>query len=266
MNPKTKGIWISRPQKRALPLAKALQQHNLVPHIKPAMCIGNIVTGQSLQTFLQSPQTFDLAIFVSEEAVQRLQKKLRKLPPNCFFKSSDSSPIAALAIGDATKTALSKLPIFDVQNEIGGDSQTILNLPYLNPTAIAGKQIAVFGGESEKPDSLSPTLCTTLRQRKATVSAIALYRRLPPHADDSMEKLAATDMLHAAISYSGDTAAYMLAMTAPNNHWLLQLPLFVIHPHIAAAAKKMGYQNIQLAAADSGEMAASIADYLQKQR
>ncbi|MBE8158605.1 MAG: uroporphyrinogen-III synthase, partial [Betaproteobacteria bacterium] len=212
-----------------------------------------------LKEFAARPQNFDLAIFVSEEAVYRLQK----LPP------AKGAPLPALAVGPATLKTLAKIPGFAAEDAPAGDGEALLKLPQLRAVNIENKKIAVLGGiDGGGLDSLSPQLCRALRNRGAAVFPIAAYRRLPPSASDiaaaaEIAQLVANRTLRAAVAYSGETAAAMLKMVAPNAALIKRLPLFVIHPRIAAAAKKMGYENVRCAPAAAAEMVRQIAQDLQ---
>ena len=255
-----KMVWLSRPRRRAILLARALQQHNIQPLLKPAMRIVNIVehandkTEDSLiEQLMHCPQTFDLAIFVSEEAVHRL----RQLSP------PKNASLTALSIGAATQQAAATISWLATKETPGGDSEELLKSPWLQPPNIKDKKIAIIGGTNgDDIKTLSPLLCESLQQRGAHIFPIAVYRRLLPPPDKMLATLAAAKTIHAAVAYSGDTAANMLQMTAPNNEWLRQLPLFVIHPKIAAAAKKLHYKNPIIAAAAPDKMAKQIADFL----
>ena len=255
------AVWISRPRRRAKLLAEELKKLGLRPVIKPALRLLAAKDSKPLKQFAARPQNFDIAIFVSEEAAYRIQN-IQKTPP------AKNTPLPAFAVGPATLKTVAAIPSFAAQNAPAGDGEALLRLPQLQTKNIKDKKIAVVGGISgEDSNSLSPFLCGELRARGAAVFLIAAYRRLPPSAAETagmakIGELAANRTLRAAVAYSGGTAAAMLQMTAPNNAWLKRLPLFVIHPQIAAATKKMGYQNAILAPAEAATMALHIADYL----
>lgn len=251
---KPPAVWISRPRRRALPLARALIKHRLTPFLMPAMRIVAVEKSAAVKQFLNRPHDFDLAVFVSEEAARRCHPLL---------SAAAKTPLPALAIGAATLTALRMIPALTASDETAGASDSLLRLPCLRAAQIDGKKIAVIGGLSgDNPHSLSPQLCAALTARHARVSPLAMYRRLPPLPHNKVTQQPAAGILRAAVAYSGDTAANMLAMTAPDNAWLKNLPLFVTHPQIAAAAQKIGYQTPQLAPAATAAMAARIARQL----
>ena len=99
-----------------------------------------------------------------------------------FFQRpfSGGIPIPTLAVGETTRAAANRLAALAVAAESPGDSDSLLRLPCLQADSIAGKNIAVVGGKSNLPNSLSPTLCSELQKRGARVVAAAVYRRLPP--------------------------------------------------------------------------------------
>ena len=207
-----------------------------------------------MQSFLQAPKKFDRIIFVSEEAVRRVGE---------FFQRpfSDSIPIPTLAVGETTRAAANRLAALTVAAESPGDSDSLLRLSCLQADFIAGKNIAVVGGESNLPNSLSPNLCSELQKRGARVVAAAVYRRLPPPPAPDVAECLREGIVQAAAAYSGETAANMLAMVGGGASILKKLPLFVMHRRIAATAKNLGYRKPMLAPADSEAMAQCIADY-----
>lgn len=249
----THHVWVSRPYRRAFDLVRALRRHGLTPVIKPAM---RIIAAKNahFKQLLARPQFYDLAVFVSEEAAHR-----------CRNLIAAKKPLPALAIGETTFAAVEKIAAFAAIRAPAGDSDALLRSPHLRAKTIAGKKIAVVGGMSGNDiNSLSPTLCDTLRKRGAEVFCAVAYHRIPAPKDDA--KIAfhcESETLRAAVAYSGDTAANMAAMGGMHHAHILRLPLFVIHRNIAAAAQKTGYSNVHIAAPDADKIAAQIAAHLQ---
>lgn len=248
------AVWLGRPKRRAAALAEELKKLGIRPEIKPALKILAAKNPRTLKQFAESPNRFDMAIFTGEEAAFRLQK----LPP-----PKNAAKVRALAVGPATLRALKKLPGLAPENAPAGDSDSLLAAPQLRAENIRGQKIAVLGGTTGGGlDSLSPYLRAELQKRGALVFPVAAYRRMPPPPAPEIAALAANKTLRAAVAYSGETAAAMLAMCAPDNADVKRLPLFVIHPRIAAAAKTMGWQNAFSAPAEPAEMARQIARHL----
>ena len=242
-------VWISRPRRRAVSLARELRSLNITPVVHPAMRIVEVEDKDALDMFLSRRQHADMAIFVSEEAVRRCRKM-----------TTAAAPLPAFAVGAATSAALSTLPAFNNVGTGEGDSESLLRLSSLQE--VKGQTIAVVGGVNEDGGGLSPPLCEALQKRGANVWKVAAYCRLPALPNAELITSGNSGELSAAVAYSGDTAAHMLAMVLPDNDWLLRLPLFVIHPNIAAAAKSMGYHRPIVAPPAADEMAANIARLL----
>ncbi len=248
------NVWVSRPYRRAFDLARALRRHDLADIIKPAMRIV-AAKNRHFNQLLSRPRFYDLAIFVSEEAAHR-----------CRNLIAAEKSLPAMAIGDATFAAVEKIAAFAAVRASAGDGDSLLRSPHLRARQIDGKKIAVVGGVSgDDPHSLSPDLCEELRRRGAEVFCAVAYRRIPAPANDAdIAALCESGTLRAAVAYSGDTAANMLAMIAPRHRdFFLRSPLFVIHRNIAAAAQKMGFRDVHIAPPDAEKMAAQIAAHLQ---
>ncbi|MGI9306415.1 MAG: uroporphyrinogen-III synthase, partial [Gammaproteobacteria bacterium] len=199
-------VWVGRPRRRAAALARELRNLELTPLVKPAMRIAAAKDSAARKLFFARPQHFDLAVFVSEEAADRCRPHLPA-----------AASLPALAVGPATFAAIAGIPALAAQPAPAGDSEALLRLPQLQAAKVRGKKIAVVGGVSGgDADSLSPHLCRILQKRGADISAVAVYRRLPPKPDAETARLVSAGIVRAAVAYSGGTAAAMLAMLAPN--------------------------------------------------
>lgn len=248
--------WVSRPRRRAVALARALQRQGVRPYLRPAMRIASASQCDVVAGFLHNPCQFDLAVFVSEEAVRR-----------CRAADAGRGRLPALAVGRATLAALSSLPAFAAMTDPAGDTDALLRLPYLQSNNIRGKSVAVIGGLSEDhPDSLSPRLLQGLRERGAQVTGVAVYQRVfaPPNVQTA--EFVQSGKLRAAIAYSGETVLRMCEMCAPYQDALFYLPLFVIHDNIAVVAEKRGFQDVRMAPADVEKMAAVVGESVHRSK
>lgn len=248
-------VWISRPSQRAGGLARALAAYGVKPLLRPALVLQAPPTNDdSLHRYLQAAATFSVAVFVSAAAAERVAAE----PPNAAPKGG----LPALAVGAATADALPPCYRLLAPPPPIGDSTALLQSPplaRLMQTAAAVK-IAVLGGNGGDGGSPSPPLCAALAARGAKVTPVVCYQRTAAAADGELAAAGANGNIAATVAYSSDTLRFMLAMVAPNNDWLRQTPLFVIHDHIADAARQAGFTKIIMVKGDDATMAAQIAE------
>ncbi|MGI9337323.1 MAG: uroporphyrinogen-III synthase [Gammaproteobacteria bacterium] len=244
-------IWITRPLEKSTALAEALQRRGLQTIVQPALNIEDYGDTRLLERFLTNPRRYFVALFVSAEAARRFAMVAEKTiahPP-------------AMAIGGATKNALGKSFAKIVCPQNVGDTPALLHNPMLSRPA--NKQIAIFGGlRGDDPESLSPALCRALVRQGAKITTIPLYRRVAPKGDSGISVMGTSGQLGAAVAYSAETLLYMEEMTAPDNRWLKELPLFVIHPSIMDAARMRGFGNVTVSMPAPETMATAIAEVM----
>lgn len=255
----SKYVWITRPREKSTALVEALRSHGLRTVVQPAINIEDHGDKRLLERFLANPRRYHLAIFVSAEASRRFANEAMEL-----FEGRAITHPPAIAIGGATGNALGKSFSKIVCPQGVGDTPALLHNPML--ARPGGKQIAVFGGlRGDDEESLSPALCRALVRKGARVTPVPLYRRVAPRDDGGMlARLAANGELGATMAYSAETLIYMEEMTAPDNRWLKELPLFVIHQTIVDAARMRGFENVTIASSSPGEMSTAIVDVLRE--
>lgn len=239
-------VWISRPRHRATELATALSARQITPLLYPAMDIGEPPDAAPLASYLATLSSFALHVFVSREAASRVAAQL----------PAGQAILPALTIGAATAAALSPRYQLQRRSPTISDSHQLLQLPLLQQPR---GRIAILGGCDDDGTPPAPLLGESLRQRGNDVLSVPCYCRRPA-VNSELPALGQQGGIDAAIAYSSDSLRFMLQMTAPDNNWLRQLPLFVIHPNIAATAQTLGFQQVHTAAGH--ELAPAIAHHL----
>ena len=173
---KRRVVWVGRSEERAKDLAAALTKAGLESFVRPAIRITDEFDDSAFQAFIQNPQKYDLAVFVSAEAARRAIGALRNIA------QSPTTLPPALAIGEATGRELTEwFHLAEKPDAVG--SESLLNSPILSK--VAGQKIAVLGGTSDsKAHTLSPLLYSALTARGAQVFPLSSYRRKPAPPDD----------------------------------------------------------------------------------
>jgi uroporphyrinogen-III synthase len=239
------NIVVTRPRDQAEPLARRIAQAGGLAILFPLLEIHAIADPLPLRALVARLHEFDLAIFISPNAVHYGMAAIRaagELPENL--------KIATVGLGSARE--LRNLGVAEmITPQERFDSEALLALPQLQK--VAGLRVIIFRGDAGRE-----LLAETLRARGATVEYAACYRRTRPQHNVSALLAAAP---HAVTVTSSEALGYlhdMLDVTAQEQ--LSRVPLFVPHARIATAARSHGWRNVTLTAGgDDGLLSGLIA-------
>jgi uroporphyrinogen-III synthase len=187
----------------------------------------------------------DFAIFISANAVEKALPSL-DLPPQCKI----------LAVGKRTAEKLKASGITALCPPPPFNSETMLEMPELQPAAIQGKKIVIFRGEGGRE-----LLAKTLQQRGAIVNYVNVYRRIQP---PTPAKISPVDII-TITSVQG--LKHLLNMLAGQT-WVKNTPLVVMSERIAIKAKQWGINApifVATSASDEGLFNAVLAIFTPEQ-
>jgi uroporphyrinogen-III synthase len=216
------GVIVTRPRTAGEPLAAALAREGAKTWLFPALGIEEVEAGAALRELLAGIARFDLAVFVSANAVEKGLAMGRSFAP---WPGS----IRVAAIGEATAQALRNSGLPEVISPPERhDSDGLLQLPELRD--VRGRNIIVFRGEGGRE-----RLKEVLEERGAAVTYAECYRRVRPDADPSAVVAALSrGEVHAVSVLSGETLGNFVAMIGPGAARLGDVTLVV--PHAAVGA------------------------------
>lgn len=228
-----RGIVVTRPVAQAGPLAEMIRAAGGTPIIFPVLEILDTADIQPLADAIDRLDSFDLAIFISPNAVLRAMNQIaaRRAWPD---------GLRAAAIGKGSVKELKRFGIFEVIAPTRVyDSERLLELPQLQ--AVTGQRIVIFRGEGGRE-----LLGDTLAARGASVEYVECYRRERPRADAApLLRAWARNEVHAVIVTSSEGLRNLFEMIGKlGQSWLRRTPLLVPHSRIAAAARELGCTNI----------------------
>ena len=235
------GILVTRPARQAAGLARQLATLGATPLVFPAIVILPPPDRALLDRVHATLDRYDLAIFVSANAVEYGVPAPQNWPTR----------LSTFAPGPGTAAALAAAGIDDVT--IPGttfDSEGLLALPAL--LRVDGQRIAIFRGEGGRE-----LLGDTLRARGAVVDYIDCYRRAAPQADAAgLVMLLRGRQIHALTLTSSEGLDNLWALLDDDARALLRrVPTFVPHPRIAEHARDLGIAAIATGGADAGLIA-----------
>ena len=249
-----RGILITRPAHQAGQLAAMIHAAGGQPVIFPALEILDPADPQPLLDAIERLETYDLAIFISPNAVTRVMERMagRRAWP---------TGLRVAAIGRGGVRALERHGIHQViAPQRSFDSERLLEMPQLQ--AVAGQRVLILRGDGGRE-----LLGDTLAARGAQVDYVACYRRARPQTDPApLLQAWAHDGVHAMVVTSSEGLRNLFAMLGKPGESLLQLtPLLVPHPRIAAAARELGCREvIKTAPGDDGLIAALLQQFAAK--
>ncbi len=259
---------VTRPREQAAQLAQLITQAGGQAILFPLLEISPVADSQPLRALVACLPQFNLAIFISPNAVRYGMEAIlaagASLSPNPSPRGGGEqvpSPpgrglgrrgLQIATIGQGSAKALRD---YGVQNIIAPqdrfDSEALLALPELQQ--VAGWRVLIFRGDGGRE-----LLGDTLKARGATVEYAACYQRAKPQQDVST-LLAAQP--HAITVTSSEALGYLWDMLdSEARERLAAVPLFVPHARIAEAASKLGWREVvTTAAGDDGLLAGLIA-------
>ena len=239
------GVLVTRPARQAAAFAQKLAALGATPVVFPAIAILPPADRVSLDRAHDRLASYDLAFFVSANAVEFGAPDPARWP----------ATLVAFAPGPGTAEALAALGVRDVRIPATTfDSEGLLALPEL--ADVRGKRAVIFHGEGGR-DALARALVA----RGASVDHAICYRRAVPStgAAGLIEALAG-GRVHAVTVTSSEGVDNLCEVAGGEGRELLsRLPVFAPHPRIAARAAAHGLNAIETGAGDAGLLAGLLA-------
>ena len=235
------GVIVTRPARQSAGLARQLEVLGATPIVVPAIVILPPADRASLDSVHATLDQYDIAIFVSANAVEYGVPAPKDWPSKLLAMAPGPGTAAALA---ATGIAETRIPTSTF------DSEGLLALPELRD--VNGKRIVIFRGEGGRGD-----LGEALLARGARVTYAECYRRAAPATGAAgLSEVLREGRAKALTLTSSEGLDNLCALLdAGDLGRLRQLPAFVPHPRIAEHARGMGFVPIETGGADAGLIA-----------
>jgi uroporphyrinogen-III synthase len=228
------GVLVTRPAHQAGHLAELIEQAGGRAILFPTLEIFDARDMSPVFAAIDRLEQFDLAVFVSPNAVNRAMKLIRASrgwPQN----------LRCAAVGKGSGRALAQLGINDVLVPPERfDSEALLALPELQD--VAGKQVVIFRGEGGRE-----LLGEELTRRGAGVTFAECYRRGKPLGADvkTLLKHWACGDVGAVTVTSGESMRNLFDLVgSAGQQWLQKTPVFAFHEGIAEVARGLGVEQV----------------------
>jgi uroporphyrinogen-III synthase len=224
------GIVVTRPVRQAAGLVRRLAALGGTPLVWPAIVILPPADGAPLTRVQRELATYDIAVFVSANAVEYGVGDPAQWPAN----------LAIFAPGPGTAEALAAVGLAHVHVPVDSyDSEGLLALAELRD--VTGRRVIIFRGDRGRE-----LLIDTLRERGAHVDYVACYRRAAPQsgAEGLLAALREGRVDAVTLTSSEGLDNLLAALGADGRARLSQVPIFVPHRRIAEHAKAVGLRTV----------------------
>lgn len=227
------GVLITRPQHQASYLTNKIIELGGVPWLFPVLEITDIDDKQPLLKLIARLSSFDVAIFVSPNAVDKVMPLIKQCGvwPRRLIAATVGQGSANLLKSHGVETVITP--------NVASDSEALLDMPFFQK--MTDKHIVIFRGEKGR-QLLGDTLC----ERGANVEYIACYRRSRPVSN--IAPLLASWNAHkvqAVIITSSEGLDNLFDMLGESGQQLLRVtPLFTAHARIAQKARELGIETV----------------------
>jgi uroporphyrinogen-III synthase len=246
-------VVVTRPAGQTAHMAALIRARGGEPVLFPVLEILDAVDLQPVLALVDRLDAFDLAIFISANAVTKgldLVRARRAWPAGLRVATGGRGSERELQRRGFAAVIVTRERI---------DSEALLDLPQLKD--VQGKRVAIFRGDGGRE-----LLGDTLSARGAVVEYAECYRRGRPAADVTpLLALAARRELDAFTVTSSEGLANLYELLGEaGRQWFRQAPLFAPHERIAAAARALGVQTVVLTGPGDEGLVAGLAAFFAK--
>lgn len=250
-------ILVTRPSGQAEALAALIREAGGEPVCLPSIEIRALADLRQLRSIADRLEEFELAVFVSRNAVRRAIELLRERRAGKPWPAR----LKLAALGEGSRAELAALGFSGVIAPQGrADSEALLALPEL--AAVAGKRVVIFRGEGGRE-----LLARSLAARGARLEQAACYRRARPQDGGALRAAWSSAPVDAVTVSSAEGLANLVKMLGSAGAGRLrETALFVPHPRVASQAARLGMRKAIVAGAGDREMAAALVAYFGRAR
>lgn len=231
------NILVTRPQHQADALCELIESYGGNPIRFPSMDIAAVETDHDLASRISAIADYDIAIFISANAVDYGLNLVSTWPPQT----------AIAAIGAASAKALQRHGLrVKLQPKDSYNSEALLAMPEMHD--VRGKRILIFRGIGGRE-----LLAHELNQRGAEVDYAECYQRVVPSLNaeqqQRLDNLCQSGKLHAITATSNESLQNLLTLFGDRNKSCLQQTTIIgVSPRMLAVAKTLGLRQPRIAA------------------
>lgn len=232
MATESSAILVTRPRQAGEQFASFLQQNGYVSELVPMLDIVDLPEQQVDKTPILDLDAFTAVIFISMNAVRCGMEWIDRYWPQ-FPVGVD-----CYAIGKATAESLASWQVPVRFAEGAMNSESLLALPGLQSSRIAGKKVLLVKGLGGREH-----LAESLIERGASVVDFCCYRREPAMPAELLQETLSKHNSWILTATSGESLKYLQSHLHPEQ---LQWPLVVPGQRVGELAGTLGFTRIYL--------------------
>ncbi|BAU47082.1 uroporphyrinogen III synthase [Sulfurifustis variabilis] len=239
------GVLVTRPAHQADRLVRLIEEAGGRAIRFPVIEIAEPIDNALLLAIVDRLERFDLAIFISPNAVEKamnlVRARRRGWPEN----------VTVACVGRGSARALRHFGMEHAITPAGRfDSEALLAEPAL--ADIHGKRIVIFRGDGGRE-----LLGNTLRERGADVEYAECYRRVRPAVDPTpLLRRWARGEIDIVTVTSVDALRNLYDMVGKaGRSWLVRTPLVVLAESHAEACRELGFKHAPIVAREASDEA-----------
>ncbi len=236
------GVMVTRPAHQAEPLCRLIEAAGGHPFRLPLL---EILPPEQPPQALDRLETFDMAIFISPNAVEKavsLAKERGGMPANLELVTVGRGSASALERHLGRKPDICAPPPFN--------SEALLTNSGMQN--LSGRNIIIFRGNGGRE-----LLAETLRHRGAKITYCEVYRRACPKIEPAtLTRAREEGKIEIIIVTSGEGLQNLRRLAGSITlRWLLDTPLVLINRRLEAIARELGFQSSLLIAKEASDSA-----------
>lgn len=230
------GVLVTRPAHQSHSLVTKIDANGGHAILLPTIEI-EAVDSETLRSVLSQLAEFDLAIFISVNAVEQGLAQLNRL----HLKLPSQLKLAC--VGPASAAVLRKAG-YDVAIVPTEKFSSESLLAHEDLQSVAGKRMVIFRGEGGRE-----LLAEKLRERDATVVYAECYRRTRPQTDTrAIEQDWSQGKIDLVVVTSGEGLKNLFDMLSASGQQLLtQTPVVTVSERTLLAAQALGLNDVMVA-------------------
>lgn len=236
-------IVVTRPEAQAAGLCEGIAARGGRALRFPVLGIAPPDDDSALRAVAQRLDEFDIAFFVSPNAVEHA------LRPLLAWRDWPAA-LAVATVGGGSQHALQRMGFEHVIAPVSGfDTEAVLALPEFSAPAVRGRRVVVFRGDGGRD-----LLGEELTRRGAEVEYVTVYHRFCPAADCApLLDAARAGRLDAIVLTSSEGVRNLVTLLGAALPQLSDVAIFVPHPRIAGFALEAGFTRVvETDAGDAG--------------
>ena len=243
-------ILVTRPTAQAAALAAAIAAAGGEARCFPLIAIAPAADLAPRAAFVAARGDYAVAVFVSPNAVEHSL-------PGLLAAGPWPEQLVAVGVGPGTAARLADYGVAARVPAARFDSEGVLELPELQPAAVAGRRVAVVRGDGGRE-----LIAATLAARGARVDAIPCYQRLAPRDPEPLMSWLRNMGLDALTLSSSEGLRNLFALLDTETAaQLCALPCFVPHARLAEAAAAYGLRRIVRTGPADADVLRAIREY-----